>query len=383
MKAVEKYRRSQTLPRHTNLAPLSRRTGAFFIDLAISALITIIFSVFVFQNVFANEMNTRQARLYEYDFNSHLFVYDEVNQQRKNLSIADYNDPHADDTYKNALKYYYCNYLTGVDAEIPEGTSKPYEFFIAPNYNEVVEGSTLLPKDYYTIEWFNSNILDITDISDEPNSSAYFKYDVDAEGHVDKTKIGVRRSTRYSSDLGKVTEVTMKETCDVLYEKYRTTYIEHLCQQPFYLSKLNEISLFTGICWVISIFIAVLAIYIIVPMFLTNYATPGKKIMKLGLANYEGYKVKKYQLIFRALPCLLTSALVFLVPLPSYYIAISIVFVMLMASIGLAAASPKRCSIHDYCGRTIVIDTPTTIIFDNELEEEEYCNAEDGVNQES
>ncbi len=45
-------------------------------------------------------------------------------------------------------------------------------------------------------------------------------------------------------------------------------------------------------------------------------------------------------------------------------------------------ASPYKKSLHDYVASTIVIDVRTSIIFDNEVEEEQYLLKEDNLEEE-
>ena len=44
-------------------------------------------------------------------------------------------------------------------------------------------------------------------------------------------------------------------------------------------------------------------------------------------------------------------------------------------------ASPKKASLHDFVARTIVIDDKTSIIFENEIEEEAYLLKEDNLEE--
>jgi len=363
--------RQQTLPRHTLLAPLSKRIVAFIIDVAIVLVMTIALYFGASQFAFSKSIYSNYDKLFKEDFNSHLFYYDESSKTRKQ-----YKEEGDYQLYLDILSYYYLNYLTGENIEVPEGSSVDVEFFKAPNYNEVVPGTEILPKDYYTVAWFNENILEIK--VDEPVDSTvgYFEY-AKTDGVIDKTKIGVRRTQHWSTKVNAVVEVTEGETAAVLYEKYKSAYFSNLMTQSFYAPYYENISLLTAISWLIPAVLASIIVYIIIPLFLKNYATLGKKFQKLGLCSIDGYKMSKFQLIFRAIPLLLTLVLVFLLPVPSYYICFAIGAVIFMISVGLAAASPKHASLHDYCGRTIVIDAESSIIFTDEIDEKEFIDAED------
>ena len=369
--SIEKRTRQQSLPRHTLLAPLGKRVVSFIIDLAILLVMTIVLYFGASQFVFRSSIYANYDKLFKEDFNSHLFYYDESTKTRKQ-----YKEEGNYQLYLDILSYYYLNYLTGENVEIPEGTKAEPDYFKAPNYNEFVSGTETLPKDYYTVSWFNENILEIK--TDEPTetSVAYFEY-AKTDGVIDKTKIGVRRSQHWSTKVNAVVEVTEAETASILYEKYKSAYFSSLMNQNFYAPYYEKITFLTAISWLIPTLLASIIAYVIIPLILKNYATIGKKFQKLGLCGIDGYKMQKYQLIFRAIPLLLTLILVFLLPVPSYYICFAIGAVILMISIGLAAASPKHASLHDYCGRTIVIDAESSIIFNDEIDEKEFLDAED------
>lgn len=368
---AERRIRQQSLPRHTLLAPLGKRIFAFIIDVAMLLVLTIALYFGASQFIFQKSIYNNYDKLFKEDFNSHLFYYDEASKTRKqHKSEGDYQ------LYLDVLSYYYLHYLTGEGVEVPEGSKAGEDWFKAPNYKEFVPGTETLPKDYYTVAWFNENILEIK--VDEPTTTtvSYFEY-AKTGGVIDKTKIGVRRSEHWSTKQNAVVEVTESETAAVLYEKYKAAYFSSLMVQNFYAPYYQEITLLTAISWLIPALFASIVIYIVIPLFMKNHATLGKKFQKLGLCAIDGYKMQKYQLIFRAIPLLLTLTLVFLLPVPSYYICFAIGAVILMISVGLAAASPKHASLHDYCGRTIVIDADSSIIFNDEIDEKEFIDAED------
>ncbi len=367
----ERRARQQSLPRHTLLAPLGKRIIAFIIDVAMLLALTIVLYFSASQFIFANSINRNYDKLFKEDFNSHLFYYDASTQTRKQ-----YKEEGNYKLYLDTLSYYYLHYLTGENVEVPEDSRYDEEFYKAPNYQRYVKGTETLPKDYYTVAWFNENILEIK--VDEPTEStvSYFEYDR-TDGVIDKTKIGVRRTKHWSTKVNAEVEVSEGETAAVLFEKYKAAYFGNLMNQDYYAPYYNEITLLTAISWLIPALFASIVIYLIIPLFMKNYATLGKKFQKLGLCALDGYKMQKWQLIFRIIPLLLTLVLIFLLPVPSYYICFAIGAVILMISIGLAAASPKHAALHDYCGRTMVIDANGSIIFNDEIDEQEFIDAED------
>jgi len=366
-----KEKKGQSLPRHTLMAPIGKRITAFLVDAALTLLFTIVLAFGAVKFAFNPSIDACYEKLYPCDFNSHLFYYDEESKTRKQYkSEGNYQ------LYMDVLSYYYLHYLTGEGVEIPEGYTGDPDAYKAPNYKEYVSGTETLPVNYYTVAWFNENILEIKEDEPSATSTAYFMYDKTGDV-IDKTKIGVRRSEHYSTKQGKVVEVTEGETAAVLYEKYKQAYFGNLMNQNFYRPYLDKITFLTAVSWLIPAVLASLISYVIIPMFMKNNASIGKKIMKLGLCAIDGYKMQKYQLLLRVTPLILTLALIFLLPLPSYYIAFSIAAVIFMVSGGLTAASPKHSALHDYTGRTLVIDAESSIIFDSEIDEEEFIEAED------
>jgi len=366
-----KEKKGQSLPRHTLMAPIGKRMVAFIIDVAILLAMTIALYFGASQFIFRQSIYRNYDKLFKEDFNSHLFYYDESTQTRKQ-----YKEENNYQLYMDLLSYYYLNYLTGENVDVPEGSRYDAEFYKAPNYNENVPGTEILPKDYYVVSWFNENILEIK--VDEPTETtvSYFEYDK-TDDVIDKTKIGIRRTEHWSTKMNKVVEVTEGETASVLYDKYKAAYFGSLMKQNFYAPYYEKITFLTAISWLIPALIASIICFVIIPLFSKNNSSIGKKFQKLGLCSIDGYKMQKWQLILRVLPLLLTLILVFLLPVGSYYICFAIGAIIFMVSVALAAASPKHASLHDYCGRTMVIDAEGSIIFNDEIDEQEFIEAED------
>ena len=128
-----------------------------------------------------------------------------------------------------------------------------------------------------------------------------------------------------------------------------------------------------------KIFLAGLITYIVIPYFIKNGQTVGKKIFKLGLATYDGYKMNDYQLLLRFVPILVVDLSLLLPFWSTVFSALIIPIVTLLVSFALMMASPKRAALHDFAARTIVIDYESSTIFKNELEEEAYIAKEDGI----
>lgn len=361
----------QSLPRHTLLAPINRRLGAAIVDAAISFLFGLILYFGAFTWIFNSVTMDLYSQLYKEDFNSHLFYYNEEKQTRES-----YKDGVKYETYMDILSYYYMNYLTGENVEIPEDYTGDPDYYKAPNYKEFVPGTEKLPKDYYDVQWFNKYVLEIVDDIPTVETTSYFQY-VIVDGKPDKTQIGIRRSEHYSTTYQKVVDVPETETSNVLFLKYEDAYFNSLLKMDYYSSINNELTMYLSVSFMLPLILGALIYYAFIPIFTSNSATIGKKIFKLGLCGIDGYSMQKWHLFLRVVPLILTIVGMFLIPSPSYYFSFAFGIIILMVSIALYAASPKHCALHDYAGRTLVIDAECSIIFDNEIEEDEYIKAED------
>lgn len=360
--------RKQTLPRHTNLAKQSSRTGAFLVDVACSLLFTFAFFFGCFNLIIKNTSAYKGgiAKLDDIEVNSHLMYRDD------NGKLEAYEDSNSK-TYENILSYYYLNYMTG------EGIDD--KSLASPSYNKtfVVEEKEVLPKDYYTIQWYNYNVLQIVDDNpDGERSQCYYTYQKDAEGNFDKTKIGIAKDKRYNESVGAVVVLEEKDIAGFLKKAYSTAY-QFLCTQDFYIDLNQPVAFLESLSVVCSVLCGGAITYLVFPLFFKNGQTPGKKVFKLGLASYDGYKSSNIKLLLRFIPFFLTVGITLLPFWNGIIILFIIYLVMFLVSFALAMASPKKCALHDFVARTIVVDRKSSIIFDNEIDEEEYIEKEDNL----
>ncbi len=361
--------KKQTLPQHTLLASQGPRIGAFVIDAAITLALFMVFFFGCFNLIFNSTINYYDQKLHTFEVNSHLVYEDEKGVTQIYNSTEDYK------VYETPMTYYFFSYLTGENIIVPEGedTSNIY-LYAAPNYNEELtldDGLKVLPKDYYSIEWYNKNILEINDENlDEEKSTALFTYYKDENGEFDKSKLGVPKSKYYNTSTEKVEEVTKTDLAKFYTNKYIEAY-KHFKAQSFYQSYELPRNFYNGLSATLAINVAGMVSYILFPCLFKGGATLGKKFFKLGLANFEGYAVKKYQIPLRFIPYFITSLAVMFLS-TNYVIMVLIPIIVLLSSFGLMMASPKKSAIHDYLARTIVIDNKSSIIFSDVIEEEKY-----------
>ncbi len=362
------------LPRHTILAPHSSRIGAAIVDASITLAFVLALFYGCFNLVFSNAINPLLEQELNYQLASHLCYFDESKSQ---VAVYSTNDDYS--VYETPVTYYYLSYLTGEFSSLPEG--KSVDDLAAPNYKEEItldNGEKVLAKDYYTIEWYNKNILEIDDTNaEEGKTTTLFKYARDEEGNIDKSVLGVPKSERFNSDKNVVEKIDNTMLATFYASKYTSAY-NHLINQSFYLEVSIPRTFLQSTSLTLAIVLGGLINYLIIPLFLKGGATLGKKLFKLGLANYQGYAIKKYQIILRFIPYLLTSASLLIVT-SGMFVVFSLVAVVVLVSFATMMASPKRSALHDYIARTLVIDMKGSIIFVNSLEEEKYIINEDNL----
>lgn len=363
-----------TLPRHTNLANISTRFGAFFIDFAILFALVLV-AMIISQNIYwFNGGYDTSMEMQNYVLDSELCYLKTNPDGSQSVAIYDTTDKY--ELYEEHVSYYYLNYLTG---NVSEAKAK------APNYNTPIklsDGSEILPKDYYTVSWYNLNVLGINeDDPDRETSSLYFTYQKNEDGSYNKDVVGIPKSHRYNADKKQVVELT-REDITIQYKAIYEVAYRHLENQDFYLEVANRFYLCLSLCATISLVFAGLINYVLLPYILKNGQTVGKKILKLGLANYEGYAFKSSQLWMRIVPYVVTSCALLIPVWGSFFVIGLIILIMVLVSFALMMASPKRAALHDFTARTLVIDLRTSIIFNNFVEEAEYIEKEDNLPKE-
>lgn len=359
-------RKEVTLPRHTVLAPLGLRIVSFIVDLAITGA-TFLILFFGCSNILFTKYVTgdQVSLLYKYQVDSHLMLETESGVPEIINDLDHY------ETYEVALEFFYFNYLTG------EGID---ESVAAPNFNQEFkreDGAMVLPKDYYTVSWFNVNVLGINrDDPDAELSTCYFTYQKNDQGEYDKTKVGIKRDTRYSPNHEKVMEVTEQDLVAYMKPIYQDAYVR-LSNQGFFYEVQSKINFYSGLSATIPMFIAGLICYVVIPMISKDGKTLGKMINKLGLASIKGYKYKKSQLLMRFIPYFVTLIFVTVAFNLNIVIMATIVLAIFLASVSISLATAKHLALHDLTAQTLVIDTKNSIIFENEFLELEYIEKED------
>jgi len=356
--------KTYTLPRHTNLANQGLRITAAIVDFAINLALILALIYGVFNFAFANLTQKYVNEMNRYQVESHLRVYTEDNKTR-------YVDDDSN-AYREAIEGYYLRYLAG----------KPLEGeAVAPNASEVikVDDKEYLPSEYYNVQFFNEKVLGIT--QDDPEGSlseSYFTYPKDKDGNYLKDCLGVPRSETYNPTTQKVEPIS-EDGLRIKYAVIYTDAVLNLTSQKFYRDVSQTCYFIYQAELALALVIAGLIVYVLLPFILHNGQTLGKKIFKLGLASYDGYKFHDYQLLLRFVPYLIMSASLLLPIWTSIGLTIAIFLVVVLISFAFMMASPKKTALHDFAARTLVIDLAGSTIFENEIDEEIYIRKEDGL----
>ena len=352
--------RKYTLPRHTNLAKQSSRIGAFLIDLAVLAVITLVLLYGCLQFAFNPLIKPLESEINQEKLYTHLFHADESGEAQ----IIDRGS--SFDEYNNRIQYFYMNYLTG-NVEVPGTGSRLAN---EPIKNE--EGVEVEKIKYYTIQWYNRNILGITADDPEADPKCLFTYQV-VDGKYNKDVHGVPKDPL---------KVTADDIANYMATAYMSCYNDVFITQKYVADLQNNISFLYSVEFVISSIVAGIVTYIVFPLVFKQGRTLGKKVTKLALANNEGYEFDNKQLLMRLMPFVVV-VLSFLIPIwNDLFLFILIPLTIFLVSFALAMASPKRTSLHDFTARTIVVDDKTSIIFKDEDEEEKYLLKEDNLTPE-
>ena len=352
--------RKYTLPRHTNLAKQSSRTGAFFIDLAIfgALLLGLLFGCFRF--ILNPVAQPYKDELEQEQINSHLRFRDENGELQIIANDAPYEE------YRDTISYYYMNYLTGNVTEPGTGSRLANE----PIKND--DGIEVSKAEYYTVEWFNKSVLQIKASDPEEDSNCLFTYQK-IDGVYDKTKIGVPKD---------LTKVKAEDINKHMQNAFLSAYVGHFNELSYVVDLTNKMSFVYSLEFVLSGILAGFLTYIVAPLIFRQGRTVGKKVFKLALATSDGYEFHNYQLAMRFMP-LVVVLLSFLIPIwNDFFLLILIPMIVFLVSFALAMASPKKAALHDFTAKTIVVDDKTSLIFENELQEEAYIAKEDNLEPE-
>lgn len=248
------------------------------------------------------------------------------------------------------LQYYYTNFLTGKNIELPSDTQDYHfepekDYFVSPEYqNEItVDGVSYKQSEYYTNDFFKEKILENKEeykLNEETGLFEYTGVDVDASKKYLKSKIYDARKHLYYSDF----HVSYNRTLiigDLI--RYIPPYIIMFC-----------------------------IVYLLFPMIFKNGQTLGKITFSIGLVNKNGYKVTRPQILLRFLFFFMEITLFTFIVGFLNWASIATLGVGVTGLLIATLISKENRSLHDYVAGTMVCDIKKSVFFKNIDEEEQY-----------
>lgn len=240
------------------------------------------------------------------------------------IPLSDYDSDDLD-FYRVRIKYYYLNYKCNRNIEYdPDLTDETIKSrYYSPIYNEDIkneDGKLVKPADYYTEEWFDKNFGSLT-TKKELKNAAY----------------------------------------DAVSDFYNSSYMNDIN------NSLKKIQIFIAIPPYVLLYFL---LYFLPPMLYKNGETLGKKVAHLGFITYNGYDVKKRQIVFRQLLLFVyVSFFMFVIGIgATSFATLGLgIFIYLVAMV----ISKHKRSIMDYAAYTYLIDTGKSVWFHDQNEEQE------------
>lgn len=256
--------------------------------------------------------------------------------------------------YIKRVYYYYHNYKTNTDIELPlkneTRTFDPIEdHFVSPEYNQEIDG--VLPVNLYTNDWFSKNVLEIE------KEDSYFKIDSSKEDYLESIVLKDENKKSEALEFLRSTAVG-NATTDFTSSKY-------------YTDINNSIYAIQVFIFLPPFAVAYMAFYMLIPLLMKDGETLGKKVCHLSVISFNGYAAKKRQIVFRQL-------LLFIVMfVAAFAIGIGITSFAILGLVtavlfGLTLLSKQKRSLHDYAAYTIVIDSIHSTWFKNEADEKRH-----------
>ena len=246
----------------------------------------------------------------------------------------------------DSLSYFYTVYLAGDETRASNGD------IVAVNANEevVIDGQTIIPKNYYTVDWFNTNVLGLPKEGQEAKYD-YFVYQKNGENN-DYSLVGTVNPKYIEEDKVNAS----KEMINYVYEAYKkaaTTFYD----QSFIKDITNYITNFNNLITLLSRLFFIIVFFEILPLCLVRGKTLGKLLMRLSLVRFDGEPIKRWQVIPRGLIILAIPVVIYFIP--NIYIQIVAVLALVIPSIVLYFVNKEtRLVLHDYIAQTVVSEDP-------------------------
>ncbi len=258
------------------------------------------------------------------------------------------------------IEYFYCNFITGQNIEIPEAVGTVSESYLDEHhfrnkyYDSVLDDEGHKAKDIYNVQYVYKEVF---------KECEYFE--INSENHIVK-KEGVEENT--CKDYFNEGIKTSLFTSNARIEGVRS----HLQSLKCYKEAYNRWGLIRTLSIIIAYVFSICVVYLLFPMIFRNGATLGKLTTGICLVNKLGYKVTRPQVLLRFLAFALEISFF------SFIIGIQLFTSVLTLSVGVAILmiatliSKEKKAPHDYLAGTLVVDYKKSTFFKNANEEAEY-----------
>lgn len=179
---------------------------------------------------------------------------------------------------------------------------------------------------------------------------------------------------KYGFNFSEVTEEMFNEFTQEQKDNYNEAYKE-LIQDKEFLRTYDLIVNLTLLIATFGIMIGILVIEFVIPLFLKNGQTIGKKCFGICLMMENGVKVRTLPLLIRALlgkftieTMILCYFLVMAFFGNIYLLYLLIVVAIILVNIVLVFVNRKKGMIHDLISYIVVVDKESQLIFETEEE---------------
>lgn len=331
---------------------LSRALAAG-VDFTFVAVISVFGSTLIYRAVSDNNAQVKEAIKTQ----ESAVLYSHLGKESNGRYLSYTSDEYFKKTGENyliidKLSYFYTVFLAGDETRVAVNEK------VCPDYNIPlnIDGTEILPKDYYTVEWFNENVLSLPK-EGQTSSVDYFAYQMDGE-NIDYTKIGTVNAKYIVAD-GEDTKVeATTEMNNYVYDKYRDA-VTLLQKQQFYKKVTKTLNDTNALISFLLRMASILIFYLILPLSLPKGKTLGKLFLRLSLVKPNNEPIKRWQVIPRCAIALLLPAFLYLAP--NLIAQIIVVMGLLIVDIVLFIVLKDKRTIHDLIALTAVTeDEPKT-----------------------
>lgn len=330
-------------------APTFTRIVAAAIDALIVVLVSLVGSFFIYRGLI--QINPTLKGDIENEtthvVSSHLAKVENSNYQSYSTSEYFTQSESGDYIIIEALSYFYLNYMTNTN--ISDGDVGSLEF----DKEIEIDGAKVIQKDYYTVSWFNENILMLPK-EGETSDIDYFVYQKDGENN-DYSKVGTVNDKYVKPASGETpASVDAPEGMTTLMTTKYKDAINALYGQKSFIVWTTHLELASSLTTLFSRLFMVFIVFILLPLLLRDGKTLGKLLFKISLSGIDDKPFKKWQILPRSLFYVLIPVEMFFVT--NSYINIGVIIILLIASICAMALTKRKTALHDLIAQTVVVD---------------------------